>query len=96
MVTAVAIEQIAAAMGQIASVALIMSLCDIRYSAFQYAILSVLALMPRYSMGYPAGLIADHAGWYVYYVVAFTLALPGLAMVWLTRRQIDALDRTRA
>ena len=92
MVAAVVIEHLAAAMGSIALTALIMALCDARYSAFQYALLSVLALMPRYSLGYPAGWIADHGGWYDYYVVSFVLALPGLTMVWLTRRTIAGLD----
>jgi MFS transporter, PAT family, beta-lactamase induction signal transducer AmpG len=92
MMAAVVIEHLAAAMGSIALTALIMALCDARYSAFQYALLSVLALMPRYSLGYPAGWIADHGGWYDYYVVSFVLALPGLTMVWLTRRTIAALD----
>ncbi len=95
MVGAVVIEHVAGAMGGIALVALIMGLCDVRYSAFQYALLSALALLPRYSLGYPAGWVADHGGWYTYYVMSFVLALPGLAMVYLTRRQIDALDRRR-
>jgi len=96
MVGAVVIEHVAGAMGGIALVALIMALCDVRYSAFQYALLSALALLPRYSLGYPAGWIADHGGWYAYYVMSFVLALPGLAMVYLTRRKIDALDRLRS
>jgi MFS transporter, PAT family, beta-lactamase induction signal transducer AmpG len=93
MVAAVVIEHVAAAMGSIALVALIMALCDVRYSAFQYALLSALALLPRYSLGYPAGWVADHGGWYSYYVTSFVLAFPGLTMVWLSRRKIDALDR---
>jgi PAT family beta-lactamase induction signal transducer AmpG len=96
MVGAVVIEHVAGAMGGIALVALIMALCDVRYSAFQYALLSALALLPRYSLGYPAGWVADHGGWYTYYVMSFVLALPGLTMVYLTRRKIDALDRLRA
>ncbi len=90
---AVFVEHVAAAMGNIALVALIMAMCDRRYSAFQYALLSVLALLPRYSLGYPAGLIADHAGWFLYFVASFALGLPGLAMVWLNRRHIVRLDR---
>jgi MFS transporter, PAT family, beta-lactamase induction signal transducer AmpG len=93
---AVVVEHVAAAMGSIALVALIMALCDLRYSAFQYALLSALALLPRYSLGYPAGWVADHQGWYAYYVVSFVIALPGLAMVWLKRREIEALDRQRS
>jgi MFS transporter, PAT family, beta-lactamase induction signal transducer AmpG len=92
MVVAVALEHVAGAMGNIALVALIMAMCDARFSAFQYALLSSIAVLPRYSLGYPAGWIADHGGWYVYYVVAFLLALPGLAMVWLSRRRIELLD----
>ena len=94
MVTAVVLEHVAGAMGGIALVALIMALCDERYSAFQYALLSALALLPRYGLGYPAGWIADHEGWYAYYVASFVLALPGLAVVWLMRSRIDALDRS--
>jgi PAT family beta-lactamase induction signal transducer AmpG len=96
MVTAVVVEHVAGAMGNIASVALIMALCDVRYSAFQYALLSALAVLPRYSLGYPAGWVADHGGWYAYYVVSFAIALPGLAMVWFSRNKIDALDRRSA
>jgi MFS transporter, PAT family, beta-lactamase induction signal transducer AmpG len=96
MVAAVTIEHVAAAMGSIALTALIMALCDVRYSAFQYALLSVLALLPRYSLGYPAGWTADHGGWYTYYVMSFVLALPGLSVVWLARRSVAALDERRS
>lgn len=96
MVVAVGLEHIAGAMGGIALVALIMALCDVRYSAFQYALLSVLATLPRYALGGPAGWVADHEGWYTYYVVSFCLALPGLLIVWLMRRQISALDLRRS
>jgi MFS transporter, PAT family, beta-lactamase induction signal transducer AmpG len=95
MVGAVVIEHVAGAMGNIALVALIMALCDVRYSAFQYALLSAIALLPRYTLGFPAGWIADHGGWYLYYVTSFAIALPGLAMVWLTRARIAALEQLR-
>jgi MFS transporter, PAT family, beta-lactamase induction signal transducer AmpG len=93
MIAAVVIEHVAGAMGNIALVALIMAMCDVRYSAFQYALLSALALLPRYSLGYPAGWVADHGGWYLYYVTSFVIALPGLALVWWKRRHIEALDQ---
>lgn len=92
MIAAVAIENVAHAMGNVALVALIMALCDVRFSAFQYALLSVLAQLPRYGLGGPAGWVADHGGWPVYYVVSFLLGIPGLATVWLLRDRIRALD----
>jgi PAT family beta-lactamase induction signal transducer AmpG len=93
MIAAVSIDNIAGAMGNIAAVALIMALCDARYSAFQYALLSALALTPRYLLGGPAGWLADKAGWDTYYIVSVLLAVPGLILVWLMREQIKRLDQ---
>lgn len=95
MVTAVSIDNVAGAMGNIASVALIMALCDTRYSAFQYALLSAFALTPRYLLGGPAGWIADKAGWDMYYIISVLLALPGLLLVWFMRDKIKQLDQPR-
>ncbi len=92
MVGAVALDALASGMGNIASVALIMALCDKRFSAFQYALLSVIALLPRYTLGGPAGYLADHAGWAAYYWTSFALALPGIALVWIMRKRIESLD----
>jgi PAT family beta-lactamase induction signal transducer AmpG len=93
MVAAVVMDNMAGAMGNIASVALMMALCDVRFSAFQYALLSSFALMPRYMLGGPAGWIADNGGWDVYYIVSFFLAVPGLLMVWFMRDTIRRLDQ---
>lgn len=95
MVVAVGIDNIAGAMGNIASVALIMALCDIRYSAFQYALLSAFAMTPRYMLGGPAGYIAEQAGWPMYYIISVLLAVPGLLLVWFMRDKIKQLDAPR-
>jgi PAT family beta-lactamase induction signal transducer AmpG len=92
MIGAVSLDALASGMGNIASVALMMAVCDKRFSAFQYALLSVIALLPRYTLGYPAGWIADHGGWTAYYWTSFALALPGIVLIWFMRRRIDALD----
>ena len=92
MYAAVTIEHLTHAMGNVAVVALMMSLCDVRFSAFQYALLSTLSQLPRYGLGWPAGWVADHAGWPAYYVVSFLLGLPGLATVWWLRDRIRAID----
>ncbi len=92
MYCAVTIEHLTHAMGNVAVVALMMALCDVRFSAFQYALLSTLSQLPRYGLGWPAGWVADHGGWPTYYVVSFVLGLPGLATVWLLRDRIRKLD----
>jgi PAT family beta-lactamase induction signal transducer AmpG len=93
---AVALDALASGMGNIASVALMMAICDKRFSAFQYALLATFALLPRYALGGPAGYIADHAGWFTYYWTSFLLALPGIAMIWIMRRRIDSYDAAPA
>ena len=95
LIAATGIENMSAAMGNIAEVALIMGLCNARFSAFQYALLSTFALLPRYLLGGPAGWLADHVGWVDYFGVAFLLGLPGIALVWLLRARINALDVPR-
>ncbi len=95
MIAATAIENLSAAMGNIAEVALIMAMCNRRFSAFQYALLSVLALLPRYLIGGPAGMLADFGGWPHYFVVAFIVGIPGVVNVWFMRDRIAALDVQR-
>jgi PAT family beta-lactamase induction signal transducer AmpG len=95
MVTATALDNFAGAMGNVASTALIMALCDRRFSAFQYALLSTLALLPRYALGGPAGWIADTGGWGTYYVVSFVIGLPGVLIVWVLRDKVRSIDAQR-
>ena len=95
MIAATAFDNVAGGMGNVASVALIMGMCHARFSAFQYALLSALALLPRYGLGGPAGVLADSAGWDTYYVVSFLMGLPGIALVWFMRDRIRGLDSTR-
>jgi MFS transporter, PAT family, beta-lactamase induction signal transducer AmpG len=95
MIAAVTLDNTAGAMGNIASVALMMALCNTRFSAFQYALLSSFALTPRYALGGPAGWIADNAGWDMYYIVSLLLALPGLVLLWFMRERVRALDAPR-
>jgi len=92
MIATVGLDNFTHAMGNVALVGLIMAMCDVRFSAFQYALLSVLASIPRYMLGGPAGWVADHGGWTSYFVVSFCLGLPGLITVWLLRDRIRALD----
>jgi PAT family beta-lactamase induction signal transducer AmpG len=95
MVTATALDNVAGAMGNVASTALIMALCDTRFSAFQYALMSTLALLPRYALGGPAGWLADTAGWPTYYIVSFVIGTPGVLIVWLLRDKVRELDARR-
>jgi PAT family beta-lactamase induction signal transducer AmpG len=85
MVGAVAFENLSGGMGTTAMVALMMSLCNHRYTATQFALLSALASMGRVFAGPPSGYLADTVGWAPFYFVTFLASLPGLWALWRLR-----------
>jgi PAT family beta-lactamase induction signal transducer AmpG len=95
MVGAVFVDSLASGMGNVAIVAWIMALCNKRFSAFQYALLSAIAVIPRTYLGPPAGYIADNYGWASFYVLSFAIALPGLFLVWFWRDKVASLDTSK-
>ena len=93
MAAAVFLDNFVGAMGNTALVVFIMALCDVRFSAFQYAFLSAIAVLPRNVLGAPAGFLSDEIGWTAFFIITFFTALPGLVMVWWQRDHITALER---
>lgn len=96
MVLAVAFENIAGGMGTAAFVALLMALCDHRFSATQFALLSALAAVGRVFVGPPSGFLVDAVGWVWFFFCTFLVALPGLYLLWHLRRRVAALEHARA
>jgi PAT family beta-lactamase induction signal transducer AmpG len=92
MIAAIAVDNLAGGMGSVALTAFVLALCDQRFSAFQYALLSAIAVIPRTYLGVPAGFLADRAGWPTFYLVSFIAAIPGIALVWWLQREVRALD----
>jgi MFS transporter, PAT family, beta-lactamase induction signal transducer AmpG len=92
MVFAVAFENLTGGMGTAAFVALLMALCDHRYTATQYALLSALASLGRVYVGPVAGYATDPRywglDWATFFLFTFVAALPGLVLVWLLRQRI--------
>jgi PAT family beta-lactamase induction signal transducer AmpG len=95
MVFAVGFENLAGGMGTAAFVALLMALCDHRFTATQYALLSALASFGRVYVGPAAGYATDPKylglSWAVFFFLTFLLALPGLALLWWKREALKAL-----
>jgi len=90
MVAAIGFENFSGGLGTTASVALLMTLCNRRYSATQYALLSALSAVGRVWVGPASGLLVRALGWPSFFFVTFLTALPGLLLlVWL-RNEIDA------
>ncbi|MGB7543174.1 MAG: MFS transporter [Burkholderiales bacterium] len=88
LVFTVAFENLASGMGTAAFVALAMALCNHRFSATQYALLSALASLGRVLFGPVTGELVALMDWANFFVLTFFAALPGLALVWLLREEI--------
>ncbi|MEW5862881.1 MAG: MFS transporter [Pseudomonadota bacterium] len=95
MVAVVGLENLAGGMGTAAYVALLMALCDRRFSATQYALLSALSAVGRVYVGPAAGYLVDALDWEGFFLFTFAIALPGLALLAALRGRIEALDARR-
>jgi MFS transporter, PAT family, beta-lactamase induction signal transducer AmpG len=74
-------------MGSAAFVAYLSSLCNVAFTATQYALFSSLAALPTRFLSAPAGWVVDRLDWIPFFLLATLLALPGLLLLlWLMRR----------
>jgi PAT family beta-lactamase induction signal transducer AmpG len=92
MVVVIGAENLCGGMGTAAYVALLMALCDRRFSATQYALLSALSAVGRVYVGPAAGYMVAALGWTSFFFATFVIALPGIAMLYAMRGTLEALD----
>ena len=88
----VAFENISGGMGTAAFVAFLMSLCNQRFSATQFALLSAFASVGRVWVGPLAGVLGQTIGWPTIFIISTVLALPALVMWWWLRGSVLALE----
>jgi PAT family beta-lactamase induction signal transducer AmpG len=88
----IAFENLSGGMGTAAFVAFLMSLCNQRFTATQYALLSAFASVGRVWVGPLAGVLAESIGWPTFFIVSTVAALPALWMLWWLRESVRALE----
>ncbi|MGZ3724281.1 MAG: AmpG family muropeptide MFS transporter [Pseudobdellovibrio sp.] len=93
LLTAIGSENIAGGMGTAAFVAFLMALCNQKFTATQYALLSAFSSVGRVWVGPLAGVLAVSIGWAPFYIFAICMALPGLFMLYRLRDTIRALEQ---
>jgi len=81
MVFTINLEYFAQGLGTAALVAFLMSLCNQRFSATQYALLSSFMAFSRDIGASGSGFIAEATGWPVFFLISIGLAIPGLVLV---------------
>ena len=95
LVTAVASENFTSGLGTGVFVALLMAMCDRRFTATQYALFSALDAVGRIALGPLAGWVAQALGWPAYFGIALACAVPGLLLLFALRGQFAALPGAR-
>jgi PAT family beta-lactamase induction signal transducer AmpG len=83
----IGIENFTGGMGSAAFVAYLSSLCNVAFTATQYALLSSLATVGRTTLSASGGWLSDHLDWVAFFSLTTAAAIPGILMVlWLMRK----------
>jgi PAT family beta-lactamase induction signal transducer AmpG len=96
MAGAVGIENFTAGMGTAAFVAFLSSLCDARFSATQFALLSALSAVGRVYVGPVSGYLVAAWGWPHFYLFSVFAGLPGVLLLVALRAVVDAQETAHA
>jgi PAT family beta-lactamase induction signal transducer AmpG len=89
LVFAIFTDNFCNAMGSIAFLSFLMSLCDHRYTATQYALFSALSSIGRVFIGPVAGLIVTYFSWPVFFILSLAACFPGLGLLWYLRHSVS-------
>jgi MFS transporter, PAT family, beta-lactamase induction signal transducer AmpG len=80
-------ENLAGGMGTAAFVAYLSSLCNLSYTATQYALLSSFMAQARTTLAAGGGFLAESMTWVGFFLLTTLAAVPGLCLLlWLQRR----------
>ena len=77
----IAFENVSSGMGTAAYAAFMASLCDKRFSATQYALLSSLMGVPRVVASAPTGYLVKTYSWEVFFLACAFIAIPGMLLL---------------
>jgi PAT family beta-lactamase induction signal transducer AmpG len=87
MAAAVGFENFASGIGGVTVVAYLSALCNLRYTATQYALLSALAsIAGRFITGTSVGALIEAIGYVNFYLLTTVVALPGVILFWFMVR----------
>jgi MFS transporter, PAT family, beta-lactamase induction signal transducer AmpG len=87
MAAAIGFENFASGIGGVTVVAYLSALCNLRFTATQYALLSALAsIAGRFLTGTTVGALIDAIGYVSFYVLTTIVALPGVVLFWFMIR----------
>jgi PAT family beta-lactamase induction signal transducer AmpG len=86
LVCSIVAENLCMGLAISAYTAMLMTMCDKRYTATQYALLTSVAQMARIYLFSGAGVLVEWVGWPRFFILSIALALPG---IWIAQRFFD-------
>jgi PAT family beta-lactamase induction signal transducer AmpG len=88
LAAAMTFENLASGYGGVVVVAYFSALCDLRYTATHFALVSAAAsVVGRIVTGTTAGALIESLGYFTFYVLTTIVAFPGIALFWYMMRR---------
>ncbi|HCX14476.1 MAG TPA: MFS transporter [Rhodospirillaceae bacterium] len=83
----ISIENFSNGVGSVAFIAFMSSLCNLAYTATQYALMTSFMAFTRTILASGGGWLADHVDWVTFFIITTFAAIPGLALLlWMMHR----------
>jgi PAT family beta-lactamase induction signal transducer AmpG len=87
MAAVIGFENFASGIGGVTVVAYLSALCNLRFTATQYALLSALAsIAGRFLTGTTSGALIEDVGYVNFYLLTTLIAMPGVILFWYMMR----------
>jgi PAT family beta-lactamase induction signal transducer AmpG len=88
LAAAMIFENVASGYGGVVVIAYFSALCDLRYTATHFALISAASsIVGRIVTGTTAGALIESMGYFYYYVLTTIVAFPGIALFWYMMRR---------
>jgi PAT family beta-lactamase induction signal transducer AmpG len=89
----IAMENFAGGMGTAAFVTLLIGLCNPRFSATQFALLTAIMALGPIVIGPMTGFLQEAVGWQSFYLLSATAAIPGIVILLILGPRINEATR---
>ena len=92
---AIASDNFSGGLGSTAFVAFLSALCNLRFTATQFALFTSFMALGRTYLAIPSGWLVDQIGWFNFFLSTVALALPALLLLVVIRRYRTAIFPAR-
>lgn len=85
-------DQFSAGLATSAFMVLLMTICNQKYTATQFALFTVLSSLGRVYVLPVSGYFVANFGWEVFYLFSVVMCLPGLVLLYLLKDEVELVD----